>query len=154
MPTKPNKREVETKNRVARAITAIRNGDSASRSAHDNGVSLRTLKKYAPDALVQPRSGGRIQATESDSLVRYLQIPGPDDPIEITTRSSEIAIEFAKYKAAVNRLLRGDRNALAGWHGKKIAGVELITDAGTLIEQADKGLLPYALYRSLSGGAV
>jgi hypothetical protein len=63
------------------------------------------------------------------------------------------ARKFARYKADVNRALAGDRKALAKWHGKKIAGVELVTDLKVLADQADKGLLPYALYRSLSGGA-
>jgi hypothetical protein len=43
-------------------------------------------------------------------------------------------------------------NALAKWHGKKIAGIELVTNVRILADQADKGLLPYALYRSFSGG--
>jgi hypothetical protein len=85
--------------------------------------------------------------------VRYLVIPGPEGPREISVRGSKAASEFAKYKAAVNRLLRGDGNALIDWHGKTIAGIELVTDTKTLIEQARKDLLPYSLYRSLAGGA-
>jgi hypothetical protein len=85
--------------------------------------------------------------------VRYLQIPGPDGPIEITAKGLKQAREFAKYKAAVNRLLRGDRNALAGWHGKKVAGIQLVTNTDTLVAQARNELLPYSLYRSISGGA-
>ena len=60
---------------------------------------------------------------------------------------------LAKYKAAVNRFLAGDLNALAPWHGKEIAGVELITAGRTLKGLAQKELLPYSLYRSLAGGA-
>jgi hypothetical protein len=85
--------------------------------------------------------------------LRHLQIPGPNGPIGIEVRGSKAASEVARYKAALNRFLGGDRNALDEWHGRKIAGVELITSGKVLIDQADKGLLPYALYRSLSGGA-
>ena len=60
--------------------------------------------------------------------------------------------KFARYKAAINRLLAGDGNAMVGQE-KKIAGIELITDPKILIEQARKEILPYSLYRSLSGGA-
>ncbi len=102
---------------------------------------------------MQDRLGGRIRATKSDRLVRYLQIPGPAGPIDITAHGSKEASEIARYKAAVNRFLAGDLNALAPWHGKKIAGVELITDRRTLKGLAQKELLPYSLYRSLSGGA-
>lgn len=131
----------------------MRQGASISKAARDNSVTIRTIKRYAASALVQERPGGRIRATKSDRLVRYLQIPGPNGPMDITVRGSKAASEAAKYKAAINRLLRGDRNAMARWRGKKIAGVELITDPKILIEQARKEILPYSLYRSLSGGA-
>ena len=131
----------------------MRHGDSLSKAARDNGVTNRTIKRYIGSALMQDRPGGRIRATKSDRLVRYLQIPGPDGPRDITVRGSKVASEFASYKAAVNRLLRGDRNAMARWHGKTIQGIQLITDTKTLVEQARKEILPYSLYRSLAGGA-
>jgi len=130
----------------------VRQGDSFSKAARDNGVSTRTVRRYTGSALVQDRSGGRIRATKSDRLVRYLQIPGPDGPRNITVRGSKVASEFASYKADINRLLRGDRHAMNKWEGRKIAGIELVTDPKTLIEQARKDLLPYSIYRSLSGG--
>jgi hypothetical protein len=130
----------------------MRRGDTLSQAARENGVTTRTIKRYAGSALVQDRPGGRIRATTSDRLVRYLQIPGPDGPREVTVRGSKAASEFANYKAAINRLLRGDRHALDRWHGKTIQGIQLITDTKTLVEQARKELLPYSLYRSLAGG--
>jgi hypothetical protein len=111
------------------------------------------MKRYVGSALSQDRRGARISATKSDRLVRYLEIPGPHGPIEITARGSKQATEVARYKAAVNRFLGGAPDALASWHGKKIAGVELITAGNTLKGLAQKELLPYSLYRSLSGGA-
>ncbi len=131
----------------------MRRGDTLSRAARDNGVTVRTVKRYVGSALVQDRAGGRIRTTKSDSLVRYLQIPGPDGPRDITVRGSKPASQFAQYKAAVNRLLRGDRNAMAPWRGKKIQGIELVADPKILVEQARKDILPYSIYRSLSGGA-
>jgi hypothetical protein len=150
----PKIRKKLLKNRVARATRAIRHGDAASRAARDNGISLRTLKKHAGSALVQDRPGGRIRARKSDRLLRYLQVPGIDGPREIKVRGSKAASEVSRYKAAVSRFLRGDRNALAAWRGKSVAGVELLTAEDVLIDQADKGLLPYALYRSFSGSAL
>lgn len=139
--------------RALRALAAMRRGYTLSKAARDNGVTVRTIKRYVGPALVQDRPGGRVRATKSDRLVRYLQIPGPDGPKDVTVRGSRAASQFANYKAAINRLLRGDRNAMEKWHGKKIAGIELITDTKTLVEQARKEILPYSLYRSLSGGA-
>lgn len=151
-PRNINKREMQARNRALHALAAIRRGASISQAARENGVSARTIKRYAGAALTQGRPGGRIRATEADQLIRYLVIPGPMGPREIEVRGSEAASEVARYKAAVNRFLRGDRNALADWRERKIGGVELITDEEALIDQADKGLLPYALYRSFSGG--
>ena len=131
----------------------MRRGDTLSRAARDNGVTIRTIKRYAGPTLVQDRPGGRIRATKSDRLIRYMQIPGPDGPKGVRVRGSKAASAFASYKASINRLLRGDRNAMARWHGRKIAGIELITDPQILVEQARKELLPYSLYRSLAGGA-
>jgi hypothetical protein len=131
----------------------MRRGETLSRAGHDNGVTVRTIKRYVGSALVQDRPGGRIRPTKSDRLVRYLQIPGADGPKDVTVRGSKAASEFANYKAAINRLLRGDRHALDRWHGKTIQDIPLITDTKTLVEQARKEILPYSLYRSLAGGA-
>jgi hypothetical protein len=148
-----NERETEARNRSLHALAQMRHGASLSRAAHDNGVTARTMKRYVGSALSQDRRGARISATKSDGLVRYLEIPGPHGPIEITARGSKQATEVARYKAAVNRFLGGDTIALASWHGKKIAGVELVTAGNALKSLAQKELLPYSLYRSLSGGA-
>ena len=142
-----------SRERSIKVLWAVRQGEVFSKAARDNGVSQRTVKRYVGSALVQDRPGGRIRATKSDRLVRYLVIPGPHGPMEITIRGSKTASEFAKYKAAVNRFLGGNRDAMAPWHGKRIAGIELITAGNTLKSLADKGLLPYSIYRSFSGGA-
>lgn len=148
-----NHRETEARTRALHALAAMRRGDTLSRSARDNGVTIRTIRRYVGSALVQDRPGGRVRATKSDRLVRYIQFPGLNGPVEKAVRGSKAASEAAQYKAAINRVLRGDRDAMAPWQGKKIAGVELITDSKILIEQARKEILPYSLYRSLAGGA-
>ncbi len=145
-------RASEARNRALSALSAMRRGDSLSRAARDNGVTQRTIKRYVGSALVQDRPGGRIRATKSDRLTRYLQIPGEGAPREITVRGSRAASQITNYKAAINRLLRGDAKAMIPWHGKKVAGIELITDPKILVEQARKEILPYSLYRSLAGG--
>jgi hypothetical protein len=153
IPSRPFERGFSARDRALHAVADMRHGASISRAARDNGVTPRTIKRYVGAALLQDRPGGRIHATKSDRLVRYLQIPGLHGPIEITAHGSKEATDAARYKSAVNRFLRGKRNALAEWHGKKIAGVELITAGRTLKGLAQKELLPYSLYRSLSGGA-
>jgi hypothetical protein len=152
-PIPRSERQKEARTRALHALAAMRQGASISKAGRENGVTSRTIKRYAGSALVQDRPGGRIRATKSDRLVRYLQIPRPDGPKDVTVRGSKAASEFANYKAAINRLLRGDRHALDRWHGKTIQGIPLITDTKILVEQARKEILPYSLYRSLAGGA-
>ena len=148
-----SERQKEARTRALRALSAMRQGASISKAGRENGVTSRTIKRYVGSALLQDRPGGRVRATKSDRLVRYLQIPGPNGPKDVTVRGPKAASEFANYKAAINRLLRGDRHALDRWHGKTIQGIPLITDIKTLVEQARKEILPYSLYRSLAGGA-
>jgi len=152
-PSQLSRRSFSARDRSLHALADMRQGASPPQAARDNGVTLRTIKKYVGSALLQDRPGGRICPTKSDRLVRYLQIPGLQGPVDIAVHGSKEATDAARYKAAVNRFLRGDLNALAPWRGKKIAGIELITDGDTLKGLAQDELLPYSLYRSLSGGA-
>jgi hypothetical protein len=148
------KRSFSARERSLRALNDMRHGASISQAAQGNGVTKRTIKKYVGSALIQGRRGGRIRPTKSDRFVRYLQIPGPHGPVEIKAHGSKEATEVARYKAAVNRFLGGDLKALEPWRGRKIAGVQLVTDRQALKGLAQKELLPYSLYRSLSGGGV
>jgi hypothetical protein len=148
-----NETRAEARQRALRALTDMRHGASLSQAARNNGITIRTMKRYVGAALRQDRRGGRIRARKSDRLPRYLQLPGVGGPIDITARGSKQATEIARYKAAVNRFLAGNANALAPWRGKKIAGVQLITDKEVLKNLAHKDLLPYSIYRSVSGGA-
>jgi len=148
-----SERSFAARERSIRALRDMRHGASPTQAARDNGVTLRTIKKYAGATLFQDRPGGRIRVSKSDRLTRYLQIPGLQGPIEIPVRALKQASETAKFDSAVNRYLNGHLDALAPWHGKKIGGVELITDGPTLKGLAQKDLLPHSLYRSLSSGA-
>jgi hypothetical protein len=151
--TRKNDKRAQTRQRALGALTDMRHGASLSQATRNNGITIRTMKRYVGSELVQDRPGGGIRATRNDRILRYLQLPGVDGPVEITARGSKEAREAARYKAAVSRFLAGESNALAPWRGKKIAGVQLITDKEILKSLAHKDLLPYSLYRSLSGGA-
>ena len=152
--SKSTKRGSAARDRSLHALAGMRHGASISQAARDNGVTTRTIKKYVGSALIQDRPGGRIRPTKNDRFVRYLQIPGPGGQVEIKARGSKEAADAARYKAAVTRFLGGDPKALAPWRGKKIAGVDLVTDPRVLKSLAKDEQLPYSLYRSLSGGAM
>jgi len=152
-PVSRSNRTARTRDRALHVWRDMQRGTSFSVAARNNGIKVGTARKYLGAALRQDRPGGRIYATKSHRLVTYLQIPGKHGAIEITAHGSREATEIARYKAAVNRFLAGDSKALAPWHGRKIAGVELITDGRTLKDLTQNDALPYSLYRSLSGGA-
>ena len=93
------RRSDAARERSIKALWSMRQGDSLAKAARDNGVAIRTIKRYVGSALVQDRPGGRIRATKSDRLVRYLQIAGHDGiPVNITARGSKVASEVAKSK--------------------------------------------------------
>ena len=149
-----NDREMQARNRALHALAAMRHGASISRAARENGVTPRTIKRYAGAALVQDRPCGRFRATKSDRLIRYLQFPTPDGPKEIAVRGSKDATDLARYLSAVNQFLRGDRHALDEFSGRQISGIDLITDGRILEALAeDEDFHIDSLYRSLSGGA-
>src|SRR5437773_234430 len=61
-----SRRSQSARERVLDAISAMRRGASLSRAARQNGVTSRTIRRYAGTALVQDRPGGRIRATKAD----------------------------------------------------------------------------------------
>lgn len=148
-----SKRSLAAQDRSFHALADARHGVPLSQALRDNGVTLRTFKKYLGSEIRQSRPGGRISVTKTDRHIRDLQLPGLQGPIALDAHGWAEARRAARYKAAVNRFLAGDLKALKRWKGKKIAGVQLITDPETLKRLAQDDLLPYALYRSFSGGA-
>jgi hypothetical protein len=124
---------------------------SLSRAAKQEGVKPETVKKYFPSAL--KKSGGRILATKSDRYQETLYIPDRyGNAIPITTRSFKERQQASKYLRDVGRYLRGrKKDALAKWHGKKIAGVDLVT-AGRTIVAIEPALSDFPLYRAFNGG--
>jgi hypothetical protein len=71
--------------------------------------------------------------------------------VAIKTRSSKDREALGQYLRDLGRYLRGDRDALARWRGRKIAGVELVTDERAIIA-IEPALSDFALYRAFSGG--
>ena len=150
--SKLSARSLEARNRALHALTAIRHGASLAEAAKSEGVSQRTIRKYVGSALRQDHVGGRIRAVATDRLIRHLQIPGPDGPIQVTVKGSKAASELAAYVSARAAFLRsGDESVLRRFEGKKIGGQLLVTDPKFLTEQAEQGDSFDQLYSSLVG---
>jgi hypothetical protein len=125
---------------------------SLTRAAKLQGIKPATVKKYVPSALRV--SNGKFRATKGDRYSATLFVPDSQgNSVPVNTRSSKERKDLSDYLRDLGRYLRGDRNALARWQGKQIAGIELVTDART-IKTIEPALSDFSLYRTLNGGAV
>jgi hypothetical protein len=139
------------RDRALHVLSAMRRDPtlSLSRAAKLEGVKPATVKKYFSSSL--KRSHGKFQATKSDRYSATLYVPGTlGNSVPVNTRSSKERTQVSQYLRDLGRYLRGDRNALSVWHGKKIAGVELVT-AGRTIKAIEPALADFSVYRTFSG---
>ena len=141
------------RDRALHVLAAMRRDPrlSLTHAAKLQGVKPGTVKRYFASAL--KKSGGRFQATKSDRYKANVYLPDKyGNSIPASTRSSKDRQLASEYLRDLGSYLRGDRNALAKWHGKRIAGVELLT-AGRTIVAIEPALSEFSLYRALNGGA-
>lgn len=123
---------------------------SLTHAAKLEGVKPETLKKYFPSALEKTK--GKFRTTKSDRYATTLHVPDASGgSVAIKTRSSRDREALGQYLCDLGRYLRGDRDALLRWQGKKIAGIELVTDERAIIAM-EPALSDFALYRSFNGG--
>lgn len=123
---------------------------SLSHAAKLEGVKPETVKKYFPSAL--KKSKGRLRATKSDRYAVTLYVPDAQgNRVPVKTRSSRDREALGQYLRDLGRYLRGDRDALSRWRGRKVAGVELVTDEASIIS-IEPALSDFSLYRAFNGG--
>ncbi|MGB6481995.1 MAG: hypothetical protein WBE86_00755 [Candidatus Acidiferrales bacterium] len=145
-------RSYAARDRGFHVLAAMRHDSklSLTHAAKLEGVKPETLKKYFPSALEKTK--GKFRATKSDRYTTTLYVPDASGgSVAIKTRSSKDREALGQYLRDLGRYLRGDRDALSRWHGKKIAGIELVTDEGSIIAM-EPALSDFALYRSFNGG--
>ena len=144
-------RSQAARERAVHVLATMRNNPSLSltRAARLEGVRPETVKKYFPSAI--QKSNGRIRATKSDRYTVTLYVPDAQgNPVPVRTRSSRDREALGQYLRDLGRYQRGDREALARWRGKKVAGVELVTDERAIVAM-EPALSDFALYRAFSG---
>jgi hypothetical protein len=132
----------------------MRNRDeSLSQAARGEHTTPRTVRKLLGRQLKRGTSG-HYSATRGDTLRRDLNVLGYDAYEPVSVRSSKQAQLASEHLIAVNRFLRtGDTEWLKPFVGKRVGGVELLTDPDRLHELADAGLVKLdALYRGNRGG--
>ena len=138
------------RDRALHVLAAMRRdpGLSLTRATKLQGVKPETVKKYFPSAL--KKSHAKFQVTKSDRYRATMYIPDRyGNAVPITTHSFKERRQVSQYLRDLGRYLGGQKNALSGWHGKKIAGVELVTDERTLVA-IEPALSDFSLYRAFN----
>jgi hypothetical protein len=124
---------------------------SLSQASKLEGVKPETVKKHFSSSL--RKVAGKFVATKSDRHSATLYIPDArGNPVPLATRSSKERRQASNYLRDLGRYSRGQKNAFAKWHGKKIAGVPLVTDGRTIVA-IEPALSEFSLYRAFNGGA-
>src|SRR5258708_18383491 len=128
-------------------------GESLSQAARLEHTTPRTVRRVLGKQLKRDASG-RYSATRSDTLRRDLSVLSFDGYEPVVVRSSKQAHLAAEHLVAVGRFLRtGDTEWLKPFIGKRVGGIELLTDPARLHILADAGLVKLAaLYLDQGGG--
>ena len=144
-------------NRAVRVLRRMLGGESFSRAAKAEHISLRTAKKRLGKNIHRSGPGKRWKAKKSDRLTGYMNIVTPLGPVTVPVRGAAERNRLGRYMKALGKWRRGEPGAeakLAAFKGKTVGGHGLITDSKLLETLEDADALDFAeLYSSLAGGA-
>lgn len=138
-------RQQEEKIKCLAAINLIRRGEArtVSAAARAEGTSVRAIRALVPNAITQPRPGGRIRVKPSDRYSAKVQILANDGALTTTARGSRERELAGQHRATVRRVLRGlePKSALERYRGQKVGGHELVSDYAQLVLLANAGVV-------------
>jgi hypothetical protein len=140
----PKKKQRTSQAARVRALSVLarmrRRGESLSEAARIEGTTPRTVLKIVAKQL-RRSSSGRYSATSGDTLRRDINVFSWDGYVSVTVRSSKQAQLASEHLIAVERYRRTlDPEWLKPFIGKRVAGVELLTDPDRLQILDDAGL--------------
>jgi hypothetical protein len=129
-------------------------GESLSQAARAEHTTPRTVRRLVGSALVRNPRSGRFKAKRGDTFRRDLWVLSSDGYEPVTVRSWKQAQLASEHLIAVGRFLKTeDTEWLKPFVGKRVGGVELLTDPDRLGELDDAGLIKSdSLYRENRGG--
>ena len=139
--------------RALAVLARMRNGESLSQAARLEHTTPRAVLNLIGKQIKRNKSG-RYVATHGDTLRRDLNVLGFDGYEPATVYSSEQAHLASEHLIAVGRFLgtTGNFELLKPFIGKRVGGVELLTDPDRISVFADAGLIKLdALYRENRG---
>jgi len=115
------------------------------------GVKPSVVKKYFGSAFKKVHGSWRV--SKSDRFRETMYVPDArGNPVPVPTTTSKQRAEVSAFLRDIGRFYRGDKSALAKWHGRRIAGVELVTASRTLMG-IESQLADFVIYRAFNGGA-
>lgn len=140
-------------------LARIRHGESLSQAARFEHTTPRTARKILGKQLKRG-SSGHYSATRGDTLRRDIYVLGQDGYVPVVVRSSKQAQLASEHLIAVGLFVgaspsrqAGDPEVLKPFVGKRVGGVELLTDPARLQELAEAGLIKLnGLYRANRAG--
>jgi hypothetical protein len=154
MARKNNKPNHQARQRALAVLARMRRGEPLSQATHNEHTTSRTVRKHVGKQLKRD-SSGRYRATRGDTLRRDINVLSYDGYVPVSVRSSKQAHFASEHLVAVARFLRppGDPDLLKPFIGKRVGGVELLTDPDRLQILADADLVKLdGLYRTNRGG--
>ena len=149
MRKKRQKTDTTARRRAFAVLAGMRNrGESLTQAARQEHTTPRMVRKYVGTQLRRGPSR-HYSATRSDTLRRDLNVLGFEGYEPVVVRSSKQAQVASDHLVAVGRFLRtGDKEWLKPFVGKRVGGVELLTDTNRLQMIANADLIKLdALYR-------
>jgi len=135
--------------RAFAVLARMRNrGESLTQAARQEHTTPAIVRQHVGRQL-RRGAAGRYTATRSDTLRRDLTVLGSEGYEPVVVRSSKRAQVASEHLVAVGRFLRtGDKEWLNPFVGKRVGGVELLTDPDRLQRIANADLMKLdGLYR-------
>jgi hypothetical protein len=153
MPKKVRRLHQLARQRALAVLARMRRGESLSQAARLEHTRPRTVLKFIGKHLTRGPTG-RYVAASGDTLRRDLNVLGFDGYEPVVVRSSKQTQLASAHLVAVNRYLRtGDIEWLKPFIGRRVGGVELLTDPDRIQILAAADLVKLdALYRNNHGG--
>jgi hypothetical protein len=152
---KRNKYQNPARLRSLTFLSLVRSGIPAAEALRLAHTTMPTARRYVGSALSRDPRTRRIVARTGDTFRRDVNVLSTEGYVPAALRSSKQATIASQHLIAVNRFLQtGNMAWLKPFIGKRVAGVELLTDPDRLLELANADLVKLdALYRDQRGGA-
>lgn len=146
------RRSAQARTNALHVLSEMRRNAKSKLSAASRsfGVKPSVVKKYFGSSL--DKVNGHWRVSKSDRFRETMYVPDMrGNSVPIHTKSSKERALVSAYLRDVGRFLRGNKHAIAKWHGKRIAGAELVTASRTLIG-IESQLSDFSIYNAFNGG--